>query len=113
FQFWFVFANRVTILNFHEKGYLPGRYFISGLVAGALIHWLYLLMVVTLKRFFQRYKHPRAWMLVPAVWMLASIHVYSIVRNVSHPPLTAYEGFALVLHLAVVHLITYMVGERT
>lgn len=112
FQYWYVFANRYTVLNFHETGYLPGRYIASGLVGGAFVYWLYLIPTTLLKRYHPRYQHPRWWLLWMATASISSIQVMLIVRGSSTPPLSLSVALGLVAHLQVMHLIMLQVAER-
>lgn len=111
FQYWYRFANRYTVLNFHESGYLPARYIISGLVAGAVVYWAYLLPVLVLKRFYRRYQHPRWWLLWSATACISSIQVWMIVRG-GTPTLSVDVTCALLLHLQLLHFITLMIAQR-
>jgi len=111
FWYWYAWANRYTVLNFHEAGFLPGRYILSGLVAGAIVYWVYLLPVTLLKTFWRGYWHPRWWLLWLATASVSSIQVMLLVRGGS-PPLTLEVALVLVVHLQAVHLIMVMVGER-
>jgi hypothetical protein len=111
FQYWYRIANRYTVLNFHETGYLPARYIISGLVAGAFIYWAYLLPVLLLKRLHPRYHHPRWWLLWSATAFISSVQVWMIVRG-GTPPLSIEVTLALLLHLQLMHFITLMIAQR-
>ena len=111
FEYWYIFANRYSVLNFHETGFLPGRYIISGLVAGAFVYWIYILPVLLIKRVWKGYWHPRWGLLWAATAGISSIQVMQIVRN-ADPPLELPVAAALVAHLQVMHLIMFMVADR-
>lgn len=118
FLYWYVIANRFTVLNFHEEGFLPGRYIISGLVAGAFIYWAYLISVQLFKRLSHKYTHPRWWTLWLAAGALGGIQVFRVVTGVDSlpiratPPLEAWEAIALIVHLQAIHLLTFITGQR-
>lgn len=113
FRYLYLFANRYDILNFHEAGFLPARYIISGLVVSALVYWLYLIPVTLLNRFVKGYRHPHWFPLWLATALLSSIHIASMVVGASLPPLTIPVTVALLLHLQLVHLLMFIIGDDT
>ncbi|MFP4322276.1 MAG: hypothetical protein ACLFTK_07475 [Anaerolineales bacterium] len=111
-QFLYVLANRYTVLNFHEIGFLPGRYILSGLVVGALVYWLYVIPVAILKRVWPGYWHPRWWLLWLPLLGISSAQALVITREATTPALALWVALALVVHLQVVHFFTLRVAER-
>lgn len=112
FLYWYALANRYTVLNFHETGFLPARYIISGLVAGAFIYWLYLIPVALLVYFHRRYRHPRWWLLWITVGFISSLQVGSITIQQGSPPLDLEVALALVVHLQLLHLMMFVTADR-
>jgi hypothetical protein len=112
FSYWYILANRYDVLNFHEQGFLPGRYIVSGLVAGAILYWVYLIPVGIIRRLNKRYRHPRWWLLWSATAVISSTWVMTIVRSSSVPPLELWVAVGLLVHLQLVHFIMFMVAER-
>lgn len=109
FQFWYRLANRYEVLNYHETAFLPARYMISGLVAGAFVYWLYLIPVSIYRRMNRRYWHPRWWLLWFTTATLSSVQVVSIVKSGS-PPLEMEVALLILLHLQALHLVMFMIG---
>lgn len=112
FRYWFNFANRYVVLNFAETGFLPARYIISGLVAGAFVYWAYLIPVTLLRTFAKGYWHPRWWLVWGATAAISSIQVMLIVNDYANPPVAVWPSIALVIHLQAVHFIMFMVADR-
>ncbi len=111
-QYLYVFANRYTVLNFHEIGFLPGRYILSGLVVGAFVYWLYVIPVAILRRVWPGYWHPRWWLLWTPVLVISSAQAVLITRQNSDPALALWVSLALALHLQVMHLFMLRVADR-
>jgi hypothetical protein len=111
FSYWYEWANRYTVLNFQETAFLPARYIISGLVAGAFVYWLYLIPLWLLKRLWPRYQHPRWPLLWGATAVISSLQVWLIVRN-SEPALEVWPSLALIVHLQLLHSVMLMVADR-
>ena len=112
FRYWYMIANRFTVLNFHETAYLPARYIITGLLAGALVYWLYLIPVLLLSRFHRGYRHPDPGNLWLITAIISSIQIVKIVRGESTPPLTFNVTAMLIIHLQMVHLIMFYAGKQ-
>jgi hypothetical protein len=112
FRYWYVYANRFDVLLFDHDGFLPGRYIISGLVAGVFVYWLYLLPVLALNRFSRTYRHPEPGALWIATMTISSIQVFIAVRDAGTPPLDLPVTAALVCHLQLIHLLMFIIGTR-
>ncbi len=111
FLYWYALANRYDVLNFHETGFLPARYIMSGLVAGAFLYWVYLIPVVMRKRFSRRYQHPRWWLLWVTVGMITSLQIANITVKQGSPPLDIEVAIALIVHLQLIHLMMFLMAD--
>lgn len=112
FLYWYALANRYRVLNFHETGFLPARYIVSGLVAGAFIYWLYVILVAACGYFSRRYRHPRWWMLWISAGFITSLQIANITIQQGAPPLDLEVTLGLVAHLQLVHLIMFVIADR-
>lgn len=111
FYYWYVVANRFTVLNYHETAFLSGRYIITGLLAGAMVYWLYLIPVALLSRYQRHYKHPEPGALWLITGIISTIQLVNMVRANSIPPLSLPVTAGLIIHLQVLHLIMFHVGS--
>jgi hypothetical protein len=111
-QYWYVFANRYVVLNFQESAFLPARYAISGVVAGAFIYWLYLLPLGLIRRLWRGYQHPRWWLLWAAVVAIGGTQTLNTLRDASQPPVTLWAALMAVFNLQLYLGLTLWVASR-
>lgn len=111
FLYWYAIANRYTVLNFNEQGFLPARYIMSGLVAGAVVYWIYLIPVALRRHFSKHYRHPRWWLLWVTVGFITSLQIGSLTIQQGSPPLDLEVAVALIVHLQLIHLVMFVMAD--